>query len=80
MLLFQDLAVVPLLIPIPSFGQSPERMAVTMALAVLKAVILSLVLFLGQRLMRKWFFIVARGKSAELFMLNVPLITLGWPI
>jgi len=77
-LLFQDLAVVPLLILIPSFGQSPERMAVTMALAVLKAfVILSLVLYLGQRLMRKWFFIVARGKSAELFMLNVLLITLG---
>ena len=49
-----------------------------MALAVLKAfVILSLVLYLGQRLMRKWFFIVARGKSAELFMLNVLLITLG---
>ena len=47
-------------------------------LAVLKAfVILSLVLYLGQRLMRKWFFIVARGKSAELFMLNVLLITLG---
>ncbi len=77
-LLFQDLAVVPLLILIPSFGQSPEKMAVTMAVAALKAfVVLSLVLYAGQRLMRKWFFIVARGKSAELFMLNVLLITLG---
>jgi CPA2 family monovalent cation:H+ antiporter-2 len=53
-------------------------MATMMGLAMLKAVVvLSLVLFFGQRLMSKWFFIVARGKSAELFMLNVLLITLG---
>jgi CPA2 family monovalent cation:H+ antiporter-2 len=53
-------------------------MAVLMGVALLKAVVvLSLVLFFGQRLMSKWFFIVARGKSAELFMLNVLLITLG---
>lgn len=77
-LLFQDLAVVPLLILIPSFSRPPEEMAMMMALALLKAaVVLAVVLFLGQRLMRKWFFIVARGKSAELFMLNVLLITLG---
>jgi CPA2 family monovalent cation:H+ antiporter-2 len=77
-LLFQDLAVVPLLILIPSFSRSPEQMAVMMGLALLKAVVvLSLVLFFGQNLMRKWFYIVARGKSAELFMLNVLLITLG---
>jgi CPA2 family monovalent cation:H+ antiporter-2 len=77
-LLFQDLAVVPLLILIPSFSQSPEQMAVMMGIALVKAVaVLSLVLFFGQRLMSKWFYIVARSKSAELFMLNVLLITLG---
>ncbi len=77
-LLFQDLAVVPLLILIPSFTRSPEQMAMMMGLALLKATaVLALVLYFGQRLMRKWFFIVARGKSAELFMLNVLLITLG---
>jgi monovalent cation:H+ antiporter-2, CPA2 family len=77
-LLFQDLAVVPLLILIPSFSRSPEQMALMMGVALLKAVlVLSVVLFLGQRLLRKWFYIVARGKSAELFMLNVLLITLG---
>jgi CPA2 family monovalent cation:H+ antiporter-2 len=77
-LLFQDLAVVPLLILIPSFTKSPEQMALMMGVAALKAVVvLSLVLYFGQRLMKKWFFIVARGKSAELFMLNVLLITLG---
>ena len=38
---------------------------------------LALLLFLGQRLMRGWFHLVARQKSAELFVLNVLLITLG---
>ena len=77
-LLFQDIAVVPLLILIPAFSETPERMATMMGLAMLKAVVvLSVVLFFGQRLMSRWFFIVARGKSAELFMLNVLLITLG---
>ncbi len=77
-LLFQDIAVVPLLILIPAFTKPPEQMAMMVGLALLKAVVvLGLVLFAGQRLMRRWFFIVARTKSAELFMLNVLLITLG---
>ncbi len=77
-LLFQDLAVVPLLILIPAFSRPPGEMALEIAWAMGKAaVVLSLVLFLGQKLMRRWFYIVARGKSAELFMLNVLLITLG---
>lgn len=77
-LLFQDLAVVPLLIVIPAFSKPPGMMALEIAWAMGKAaVVLALVLFLGQKLLRRWFFIVARGKSAELFMLNVLLITLG---
>jgi len=64
-LLFQDLAVVPLLIVIPSFSESPEQMATMIGLAMLKAVlVLSVVLFFGQRLMNRWFYVVARGKSA----------------
>jgi CPA2 family monovalent cation:H+ antiporter-2 len=39
--------------------------------------ILAVLLYLGQRLMRGWFHLVARQKSAELFVLNVLLITLG---
>ncbi len=77
-LLFQDLAVVPLLIVVPALSQSPEAMAGTLAVAAAKAaVVLALILFFGQRLMRGWFLIVARRRSAELFMLNVLLITLG---
>ncbi len=77
-LLFQDLAVVPLLIVIPAFSEPPATMALQIAAALLKAaVVLSVVLFFGQKLMRRWFFIVAKGKSAELFVLNVLMITLG---
>jgi CPA2 family monovalent cation:H+ antiporter-2 len=77
-LLFQDLAVVPLLILIPAFSEPPATMALQVAAALLKAAaVLSVVLFFGQKLMRKWFFIVAKGKSAELFVLNVLMITLG---
>lgn len=77
-LLFQDLAVVPLLVIVPALAGSPESLAWTLGLATLKAaVVLTLLLFVGQRFMRWWFHIVARRRSQELFMLNVLLITLG---
>ena len=77
-LLFQDIAVVPLLILIPALSQPGEALFWTLAIAGAKAaVMLALVLVYGQRLMRAWFTLVARGRSGELFMLNVLLITLG---
>ncbi|MDD5298269.1 MAG: cation:proton antiporter [Rhodocyclaceae bacterium] len=77
-LLMQDLAVVPLLILIPSFSHGAQALAATFALAMFKAAVaLSLILYFGPRLMKTWFYIVARRRSAELFMLNVLLITLG---
>jgi monovalent cation:H+ antiporter-2, CPA2 family len=77
-LLFQDLAVVPLLILIPSLAETPERMAMQMLFAVAKAaIVLATILFFGQHLMRRWFHIVARARSSELFILNVLLITLA---
>ena len=41
------------------------------------AVILAVVLWLGQKLMRPWFNVVARRRSHELFIINVLFITLG---
>jgi len=77
-LLFQDLAVVPLLVLIPSLTQPPEKLAMLLGVALLKAVVvLAVILVFGQRLMRKWFHFVARAKSSEVFVLNVLLITLG---
>lgn len=77
-LLFQDLAVVPLLVMIPALNSSPAEMAQSLAWAGLKAMLLLLLLLVGgQRLMRWWLTLVARRKSAELFMLNLLLVTLG---
>lgn len=77
-LLFQDLAVVPLLVIIPSLTQPPEKLAILLGIALLKAVVvLAVILVFGQKLMRKWFHFVARAKSSEVFILNVLLITLG---
>ena len=77
-LLFQDLAVVPLLILIPALAQNPADLPRTLTLAGLKAAgVLVLLLFLGQKLMRKWFTIVVLRRSQELFMLNLLLVTLG---
>jgi CPA2 family monovalent cation:H+ antiporter-2 len=77
-LLFQDLAVVPLLVLIPALGASGEQLFEALALAVLKASVLITVLLVGgQHVMRWWLTIVARRKSEELFVLNLLLITLG---
>jgi CPA2 family monovalent cation:H+ antiporter-2 len=73
-LLFQDLAVVPLLILIPSLAKP----AITLGWAAIKAAaVLALLLFFGQKLMRNWFTIVVKRRSQELFMLNLLLVTLG---
>ena len=77
-LLFQDLAVVPLLIVIPAIAEGSGELAQRLGIALAKAaVVLVVLLFVGQKLMRGWFHIVARRRSHELFILNVLLITLG---
>jgi CPA2 family monovalent cation:H+ antiporter-2 len=77
-LLFQDLAVVPLIIIIPALASHEGHLSFTIMLAMLKAaIVLSALLIFGQRLLRPWFHVVAGQKSSELFMLNVLLFTLG---
>jgi len=77
-LLFQDLAVVPLLVLIPALGSPGEEMLIAMAWAGVKAAALLAVLLVGgQKVMRWWLTLVARRKSEELFMLNLLLVTLG---
>ena len=77
-LLFQDLAVVPLLVLIPALGSSPDKLLLALGLALLKAMVLVSVLLVGgQGVMRWWLTLVARRKSDELFMLNLLLVTLG---
>ena len=77
-LLFQDLAVVPLLVLIPALGAGPEQLLRDLAIASLKAAaLLGLLLVGGERVMRWWLTIVARRRSEELFVLNLLLVTLG---
>jgi CPA2 family monovalent cation:H+ antiporter-2 len=77
-LLFQDLAVVPLLVLIPALNAKPEALMTALGLAAFKAVILiTLLLTGGQRVMRWWLTQVAKRKSEELFVLNLLLVTLG---
>nr|MCU0919531.1 cation:proton antiporter [Burkholderiaceae bacterium] len=77
-LLFQDLAVVPLLVLIPALDESGGDMARAIALATLKAaLLLTLLLVGGKHVMRWWLTLVARRKSDELFILNLLLVTLG---
>ncbi|MFY8177957.1 MAG: cation:proton antiporter [Limnohabitans sp.] len=78
-LLFQDLAVVPLLVLIPALADMGEHnLLKVLSIAMLKAAVLvGLLLWGGQRAMRAWLQVVARRKSDELFMLNLLFMTLG---
>src|SRR5712671_3753233 len=76
-LLFQDLAVVPLLVLVPALGQPADEIGIAVAAALAKAALaLAVILLAGPRLMRAWLRVVARRRSNELFVLNVLLITL----
>ena len=77
-LLFQDLALVPLLVLVPALAAPAENLVMALALAALKAsVLVTLLLVGGQYVMRRWMTLVARRKSDELFVLNLLFITLG---
>ncbi|HZZ92524.1 MAG TPA: monovalent cation:proton antiporter-2 (CPA2) family protein [Usitatibacter sp.] len=77
-LLFQDLAVIPLLVVIPALFLGGRELAGAIGVALAKAaIVLAVVLYVGQRVMRVLFDGVARQKSSELFVLFVLLVTLG---
>jgi CPA2 family monovalent cation:H+ antiporter-2 len=77
-LLFQDLAVVPLLILIPALAAPAEGLLGALGVAFGQAiVVLGLLVFIGQKLMRRWFDAVVQERSREVFMLNVLWIVVG---
>ena len=76
--LFQDIAVVPLLVMVPALALPADQLVSAMGIAVLKAsAVLAVILFFGKRLMTPLFNLVARQKSSELFVLAVLFVTLG---
>lgn len=77
-LLFQDVAVVPLLIIIPMLANDGESsMVLALFLAMFKGVIVvMLLLFIGKWLLPKVFNIIAQVRTDELFVLTTLLVTL----
>ncbi|HYF57760.1 MAG TPA: cation:proton antiporter [Burkholderiaceae bacterium] len=76
-LLFQDLALIPLLIVIPALGDGRGDWWMAVGWALAKAAVLLVVLLrFGPPLMQGWFLRVARQRSHELFTLNILLAAL----
>ncbi len=77
-LLFQDVAVVPLLIIIPMLAlDSDTSMIWALGIAILKGVVVvTLLLFIGKWLLPKVFNIIAQVRTDELFVLTTLLVTL----
>lgn len=76
-LLFQDIAVVPILVLIPALGVAGTNLTDVLGLAMLKAAAMLLFLFtIGKWLINPWFNLVAGQRSRELFVMNVLMVTL----
>jgi len=77
-LLFQDVAVVPMLIIIPMLANDGDSsMILALLLAMFKGVVVvTLLLFIGKWLLPKVFNIIARVRTDELFVLTTLLVTL----
>lgn len=76
-LLFQDIAVVPVLVLIPALASTGTDISVVLGIAFLKAAGMLLFLFtVGKWLINPWFNLVAAQRSRELFVMNVLMVTL----
>jgi CPA2 family monovalent cation:H+ antiporter-2 len=76
-LLFQDLAVVPILVLITIFGDREQSVAVNLALAVAKAVgAVGVIVLAGRFLLRPLYRIVAATRSPEILMATTLLAIL----
>jgi CPA2 family monovalent cation:H+ antiporter-2 len=77
-LLFQDIAVVPCLILFPALAQSAAELPRSLAIALSEAVIVLVVMiWLGQRWIRRFYDAVARQRSEELFVLATLWLVIG---
>lgn len=77
-LLFQDLAAVPLLALLPMLAARESSVASVIGLALLKAAIaLVVIVVLGRLLLRPGLRIVAQARSSELFAATALLVALG---
>jgi len=76
-LLFQDLAVIPILVLIQTLGSHSDNWLDVLGLTLFKSSILLFLLFkFGKNILNFWFELVAKQRSRELFVLNVLMVTL----
>jgi monovalent cation:H+ antiporter-2, CPA2 family len=76
-LLFQDLAVIPILVLIPALGAHSSDLRTMLGLSLIKtAVLLFVLLKFGKVVINFWFELVAGQRSRELFVMNVLMVTL----
>ncbi len=73
-LLFQDLAVIPLIVIFSAGGDSASVLQLTAIVAVKVAAIMAIVLFAGAPLMSRWLNFVAGYGGKELYMLNLVML------
>lgn len=77
-LLFQDLAVVPCLIMFPALAQSAGKLTHSLTLALLQAaLVLAVLIWLGQKWIRRLYDAVARHRSDELFVMATLWLVIG---
>jgi CPA2 family monovalent cation:H+ antiporter-2 len=77
-LLFQDIAVVPCLILFPALAQSTDDLPRSLAIALSEAiVVLAIMIWLGQRWIRRFYDAVAHQRSEELFVLATLWLVIG---
>ncbi|WP_316369157.1 monovalent cation:proton antiporter-2 (CPA2) family protein [Candidatus Thiodiazotropha sp. CDECU1] len=78
-LLFQDLAVIPLLVVIPILVSDAEQgLLIPLSWALFKAsVVFAVIMAIGHWALRPLFHEIARARSAELFTLTVLLVSLA---
>ena len=76
-LLFQDIAVILILVLIPAIGSKDADLWPILSMSLIKATVLLFILFkFGKLLINPWFGWVAQQRSRELFVLNVLMVTL----
>jgi CPA2 family monovalent cation:H+ antiporter-2 len=76
-LLFQDIAVIPILILLPALSAPAIDINTLFIPIILKiAILLSILFWLGKPIINFWFGLVAQQKSRELFVLNVLMVTM----
>lgn len=77
-LLFQDIAVVPCLILLPALADSDGNLVRSLSIAAAEAaVMLTLMIWLGQKLIRRLYDRVAHHRSEELFILATFWVVVG---